>query len=59
MEALVEKPPSLVECASLTVKGKIRFGDRVVIRGHQQLINNSENLKFLPNGTYNGGSSTL
>jgi hypothetical protein len=32
LERLVKSPPSLRDCASLTVKGPVRFGPGVVLR---------------------------
>ena len=39
LEALVENPPSLVYCASLTVTGEVKFGDKVSFHENVTVVN--------------------
>ncbi|KAG1675771.1 hypothetical protein FOA52_012427 [Chlamydomonas sp. UWO 241] len=50
MEALVEAPPSMVDCSSLTVTGAVKFSAGVVLKGDVQI----EGPGVLPAGVYTG-----
>jgi UDP-N-acetylglucosamine pyrophosphorylase len=44
--------PSLIDCKSLKINGKIQFAPGVVVRGDLTIENSSEELKVIPAGTY-------
>jgi UDP-N-acetylglucosamine pyrophosphorylase len=54
-EELVIHVPSLLEATSLTVKGPIRFGENVVIKGIIVLSNDSNEVVTIRNKTYESG----
>src|SRR4051812_21026777 len=43
-------PPSLVECKRLTVKGDVRFGERVVVRGEVTVEQEGDDQLAIPDG---------
>jgi UTP--glucose-1-phosphate uridylyltransferase len=43
-------PPSLVDCRSLTVRGDVRFGRQVVIRGAVEVVAASGTVRDIPDG---------
>jgi UTP--glucose-1-phosphate uridylyltransferase len=44
-------PPSLKECKSLRITGRIHFGRDIVVRGDTELENPSDTAATIPNGT--------
>ncbi len=52
-------PPSLIECASLKVKGDVLFEDQLVCRGQVEVINNSDNQKKVVQGSTLEGKVVL
>jgi len=44
-------PPSLLNCQRLTIRGDIRFGRDVVVKGEVALKNDSDDPQFIPDGT--------
>jgi UTP--glucose-1-phosphate uridylyltransferase/phosphoglucomutase len=56
MERLTPRPPSLVGATSLTVKGPVRFGPGVVIKGDVVLEAVGSEPVTISNVTYEGGS---
>ena len=45
-------PPSLIDCASLHVKGPVRFESAILIEGEVTIINRSSEPRTLSPGTY-------
>ncbi|KAA3602209.1 MAG: UTP--glucose-1-phosphate uridylyltransferase [Calditrichaeota bacterium] len=43
MESRIPHTPSLLECEKLTVKGDVKFGKNVVVKGEAEVVNDSEN----------------
>lgn len=43
--------PSLIDCQRLTIKGDVRFGENVILRGEVTLINESVEPVTIPTGT--------
>jgi UTP--glucose-1-phosphate uridylyltransferase len=45
-------PPSLVDCGRLTVRGDVRFGERVVVRGEVTVEPHGEDRLAIPDGEF-------
>merc|ERR1712113_1004397 len=53
LRKLVPKaPPSLIACDKLEIKGKMAFDEDVIFEGDVKVVNNSDETKTLPAGTY-------
>lgn len=50
--SFAQGPPSLVDCESLTVQGRIAFAPRVVCQGQVAIQNPSAEVRTVPAGTY-------
>lgn len=59
MEKLTPRSPSLLHAKALTVKGAVRFGTGVVIKGSVTLTNSGSEPVTIQNRTYTDGSYTV
>lgn len=59
LERLVRAPPSLRACKSLTVKGPVRFGEGVVVRGDVTLECPGPEPITISNATFDSGKHTV
>lgn len=50
-EARFPAPPSLMDCAELTVEGDVVFEPAVVVRGNVSVVNRSDEQRCVPHGT--------
>ncbi|KAL7569480.1 hypothetical protein ACA910_009713 [Epithemia clementina (nom. ined.)] len=53
-EATVLGVPSLVQCTSLTIKGKVRMSRQTKFVGDVKIVNTSSEAKFVPTGVVTG-----
>jgi UTP--glucose-1-phosphate uridylyltransferase len=50
-ERFPDGPPSLLRCERLSIKGDFRFGKGVTLRGKVELVNESGQQKWIPDGS--------
>ncbi len=51
--------PSLIDCAALTVKGDVKFGENVILKGKVRLVNSSDRQQLIEAGAVIEGELEL